>query len=128
MGVRSENSGQAENGAFLAREWRPDMFGGCGQAELSVESLFFKFICGIHLVPETKMPPLQWMTNAIGKDYAYVARVLRLTLLGDRPRRPDGEPAGGLQRGQAEAGAARAVVGAEETTRHRVISKTGGRE
>ena len=57
------------------------MFGGCGQAELSVESLFFKFICGIHLVPETKMPPLQWMTNAIGKDYAYVARVLRLTLL-----------------------------------------------
>ena len=53
----------------------------CGQAELSVDSLFFKFICGIHLVPETKMPPLQWMANAIGKDYAYVARVLRLTLL-----------------------------------------------
>ena len=37
---------------------------------------------------------------------------------GDRPRRPDGEPAGGLQRGQAETGAARTVVGAEETTRH----------
>ena len=57
------------------------MFGGCGQAELSVDSLFFNFICGIHLVPETKMPPLQWMANAIGKVYAYMARVLRLTLL-----------------------------------------------
>jgi len=25
VGVRSENSGQAENGAFSAREWRPDV-------------------------------------------------------------------------------------------------------
>ena len=39
------------------------MFGGCGQVNLSVDSSFFKFICGIHLVPIAKMPPFQWIID-----------------------------------------------------------------
>ena len=106
------------------------MFGGCGQAELSADSLFFKFICGIHLVPETKNA-----TTTMDGQRHWKGLCLRCkgsapdaACAGNRPHHSDRKPAGQLQRGLPETGVAGIMVGAEETTRHRVMSKTGGRE
>lgn len=52
----------------------------------------------------------------------------KAALAGNRPRRSVREPAGWVQSGLPEAGNPGIVVGAEEISRHRVMSKTGSRE
>ena len=73
--VRSDFSGTNRKRCRFSTEWRPDMFGGCGQAELSVDSLFFQIYMWHTSCPRNKnaTTPTSWLTPS--------ARI-RLTLRG----------------------------------------------